>query len=277
MAAWSRAPLKSVEFTSREHRREGGGSASGGGSYFSCRAGAYKEVLGRRVSFFGERGVRCYKVKAMRVLLVDDHPVVRFGLRTVLEVDCGFEVVGEATDPRGALEAARTTEPDVIVLDLVMGGRDDLGLLRELRVEAPDARVVVFSAQPERVFAWRAFQAGASGYLMKDEGVERVPEVLRVVMKGKRYASEEVQRAIFQAAAGGSPPPSQGAELLSDREVQVLRMLGSRKGTAEIAKELGLSMKTISTYRERLKNKLGAESGRELEQKADEFVRTGRV
>jgi DNA-binding NarL/FixJ family response regulator len=212
-----------------------------------------------------------------RVLIVDDHAIVRFGLVQVLESDPRFAVCGEAANPVEAKRQVDACRPDLAIFDLMLGGRDGLGLLREICALSPELRVLVFSAQPEIVYAPRAFQAGACGYLMKDAGVEKVPEALAVLALGERYASDAVQRAIFQSAAAGHKAGGVPHEALSDRELQVLRLLGAGLGTAEIAAQLSLSMKTVGTYRERLKVKLGADNALQLEQRAAEFVRTGSV
>lgn len=211
---------------------------------------------------------------AARVLIVDDHSIVRFGLVQVLEADARFAVCGEAATVAEAKRQMALCRPDLAIVDLVLGGRDDLALLPELQALCPDVRLLVYSAQPEMVYAPRAFQAGAHGYLMKDAGIEKVPEALAAVMRGERYASDAVQRAMFQHAAGGRPSSS-GEPTLSDRELQVLRLIGSGLGTAEIAAALALSIKTVGTYRERLKVKLGAENALQLERRAADFIRTG--
>jgi len=207
--------------------------------------------------------------------IVDDHPVVRLGLRAVLERDERFVIGGEAGGLAAARELMMARQPDFLVLDLMLGGRDDLEFLRELKGLHSRGRILVFSAQPELVYAPRAFVAGADGYLMKDSGVEHVPEILAAMATGERFASAAVQRAMFQKIAGGSL--ALGPEEISDRELQVLRLLGAGRGTAEIAQQLCLSAKTIGTYRERLKDKLGVAGARELERMAEEYVRTGRL
>lgn len=214
------------------------------------------------------------KTSPARVLIVDDHAIVRFGLSQILGEDPRFVVCGEAG---GAVEARRLIgqrQPDLAIVDLMLGGRDDLGLLRELHDRCPTARILVYSAQPELVYAPRAFQAGARGYLMKDAGVEAVPEALAALLRGERYASAAVQHAMFQNAAAGRSTGGPLAEL-SDRELQVLRLLGTGVDTAGIAAELSLSIKTVGTYRERLKAKIGAGNALELERRAADFVRNG--
>lgn len=210
-----------------------------------------------------------------RVLIVDDHAIVRFGLAQVLEPDRRFAVCGEAGSPGEAKRQVEACRPELAIFDLMLGGRDGLGLLQEICALQPGLRVLVFSAQPEMVYAPRAFQAGACGYLMKDAGIEKVPEALAILLLGERYASDAVQRAMFQSVTAGRAMGAGPLGALSDRELQVLRLLGSGLGTAEIAKRLSLSVKTVGTYRERLKVKLGAENALQLEHRAAEFVRTG--
>lgn len=207
------------------------------------------------------------------VLIVDDHAVVRFGLAQMLALDGRFAVCAEAGTTADAKLKIGLVQPDLAVVDLMLGGRDGFDLLRELKARSAPTRILAYSAQPELTYAPRAFQAGAGGYLMKDAGIEEVPHALAVLMRGECYASPQVQRAMFQVVAGGRAPPPFAD--LSERELQVLRLLGRGWGTAEIAAELALSIKTVGTYRERLKVKLGLESARQLERCAADFIRSG--
>lgn len=215
--------------------------------------------------------------ESARVLIVDDHSIVRFGLRQVLKQDTRFSVCGEAATPMEAKRLTETCRPDLVLFDLTLGGRDGLGLLSELHDRRPAMRILVYSAQPELIYAPRAFRAGAFGYLMKDAGVDEVPEALATLLRGDRYASDAVQRAMFQNVTGGRPQPSAELDGLSDRELQVLRLMGTGLGTAEISAALSLSVKTIGTYRERLKLKLGADNALQLERRAADFIRTGSI
>ncbi|MEO6054509.1 MAG: response regulator transcription factor [Chthoniobacterales bacterium] len=212
----------------------------------------------------------------LKILIVDDHPVVRFGLNLLLEKDSRFEICGEAGDVHTACEMACTLSPDIIILDLRLGGRDDLEMLKDMHALNEKALIFIFTAQNERVYAQRCFQCGAGGYMMKDEGIEKVPDALTVMLRGERYASEEVQSVMFQKMASGIKTSS-AIDDLSDRELQVLRLVGAGMATGKIATELNLSVKTVSTYRERLKNKLGSDTARALEQRAADFIRTGRI
>jgi two-component system invasion response regulator UvrY len=214
-----------------------------------------------------------------RILIVDDHPVVRLGLTLALERAGGFAVCGEAGDVASARESVTRLRPDVVVLDLGLGGRDGVELVCELRALHPAGKILVFSALPELTYARRVFQAGGHGYLMKDEGAEHVPAALETLARGERYASAAVRAALFQEFAGGAAPlgPRDPVATLSARELQVLRLLAAGRALGDIARELKLSVKTGGTHRERLKNKLGVDTARDLVRVADELLRQGRV
>jgi DNA-binding NarL/FixJ family response regulator len=213
------------------------------------------------------------------VLLVDDHPVVRLGLTLALERAGGFVVCGEARDVPGARESVARLRPDFIVLDLALGARDGVELVRELALLHPAGRSLVFSALPELTYARRVFAAGGHGYLMKDDGAETVPAALAALARGERHASRAVQAALFQEFTAGAKP-LQGRDAvaaLSPRELQILRLVAAGRSLSEMASELSLSVKTIGTHRERLKNKLGVDTARELASAAESLVRSGRA
>ncbi|MGH8048003.1 MAG: response regulator [Chthoniobacterales bacterium] len=207
------------------------------------------------------------------VLLVDDHPVARVGLRFLLEEHEAFFICGEAGDAASAKRLVANLLPDMIVLDMRLGGRDGTELVEDLLAIHPAARILIFSSLDEITHARRTLRAGALGFVAKARGVEEVGAGLERLARGEYAFSAAVQRTLFDDAAGrGVSGP---LEALSDRELQVFRLLGEGRGTAEIAQELHLSMKTIGTYRERLKDKLNVESARNLEQRARAFVRQG--
>jgi DNA-binding NarL/FixJ family response regulator len=214
----------------------------------------------------------------LTVFVIDDHPVVAAGLRLLLDGDARFTMAGEAAEARGGLRAVEESRPDLVVLDLVLGGRDGLELIEDLLAAHPAAKVLVYSSQPELHYARRALRAGARGYVSKAVGLEQVRTALAAIAAGDVHVSESVQRSLVREFADGArglrPAP---LDQLSDRELQVFRLLGTGLGSAEIAAELRLSLKTVSTYRERLKNKLALDNARELERGAEAFVRTGRL
>lgn len=211
-----------------------------------------------------------------KVLVIDDHPVVCAGLRLLLDGDPAFAVCGEAGNVNAAQRLVAELRPEFAIVDLVLGGRDGTVLIEDLLVLEPALRVLVYSSQPEQPWARRALRAGARGYVGKTCGLDEVRRALDTVAQGEIHVSGAVQRSLVNDYAAGRAGRST-LELLSDRELQVFRLLGTGLGSAAIAAELRLSMRTVGTYRERLKNKLGAQTARDLERCAEEFVRTGKL
>jgi two-component system invasion response regulator UvrY len=191
----------------------------------------------------------------IRLLIADDHPVVRSGLRRIAEEDRSISVAAEASNGEETLAAMRNTIVDVVLLDVSMPGTLFIETLQRLRSDYPSARVLVLSGHPEDQWAVRALRAGASGYLTKDHSPEQLVEAVRRVYRGGRYVSPTLAERLASHLGpqfGGSPH-----ELLSDREFEVLRRLGGGHSVKEVATELRLSPKTVSTYRTRLMEKLG--------------------
>lgn len=209
-------------------------------------------------------------VPRQKVLLVDDHPVALAGLRLLLEKHATFSVCGEAADARTARRLVEELSPDFIVLDLRLGGRDGLELVEDLHATQPAAQILVFSSLDEARYAPRVLRAGARGFVGKERDLEEVRAGLERLTRGEYAFSAAVQRAVFDAAAGGAK--ADPLDELSDRELQILRLLGEGRRTAEIADDLRLGVKTVGTYRERLKEKLKLRSARELEERAREFA-----
>ena len=188
----------------------------------------------------------------MRFLLVDDHAVVRSGLRRLLAALPGAEI-SEAAEGRAALAAVRAEQPEVVLLDLNLPGLGGLELLRRVLLEHPAARVVVLSMHAEALYASRALQAGAVGYLSKNASPEELLDAIRRVAAGGRYIENEIaQELALGAATTGSP-----AERLTSRDLEILRLLGSSQSLAQIAEALGVSYKTVANACSGIKAKLG--------------------
>jgi DNA-binding NarL/FixJ family response regulator len=197
-----------------------------------------------------------------RILLVDDHPVVRQGIKQVLAGAFHPALVGEAANAEEGMSEVRTTEWDVMVLDITLPGASGMDLLKELRRERPALPVLVLSMHPPDQFARRAMNAGASGYLTKDSAPTELVKAVGEVMAGRRYLNPAVVEGLVLHQ---QPELSQRAhEVLSDREYQVLRLLGSGLTVSDIARDLGLSVKTISTYRMRILEKMNMANNAEL-------------
>jgi two-component system, NarL family, invasion response regulator UvrY len=197
-----------------------------------------------------------------RILLVDDHPVVRQGIKQVLSSAFDPAHVGEAANAEEGLNEVRSTEWDVLVLDLTLPGTSGLDLLKDLRRERPTLPVLVLSMHPPDQFARRAINAGASGYLSKDTSPSELVKAVGEVIAGRRYVNPAV---IQEPSAGEETSQAQRPhELLSDREYQVLRMIASGLTVTQVAARLSLSVKTISTYRMRVLEKMQMKTTAEL-------------
>ncbi len=209
-----------------------------------------------------------------RVLVVDDHAVVRKGIAALLAEEGGFAICAEAENAPQALEAMRQTEPDVALVDISLPGTNGIELTKAMLAERPKLPILVFSVHDESLYALRSLRAGAKGYLMKTEGVAQIIAALRKVLAGEIYVSSRFgERLVFQAvqASNGSMPASP-VDSLSDRELEVLHHLGKGHGTREIAMNLNLSVKTIETHRAHIKEKLGAKDSDEMVRFALDWV-----
>ena len=210
-----------------------------------------------------------------RVLIVDDHPVVRIGLSTTLERSLDFVVCGEAGSPEAAREIVEREKPDAAILDFCLGGRDGTELVEDVIAIHPEIRVLSYTHMAERLHAKRVLRAGAWGYLVKRANPLEVVEALRTIFKGHLAISDAVRQQIVTPDPALDSAESRTLEVLSSRELQVFRLLGGGLGSAEVAADLGLNIKTVGTYRERLKTKLRIATAADLQEAAKEFVRTG--
>jgi two-component system invasion response regulator UvrY len=192
------------------------------------------------------------------VLLVDDHPVVRQGIARILAAEIPDLRLADAVDGVSALEQLRAAPCDLVLLDLTLPGDSGLVLLRKIRREFPTVPVLVVSMHPVDQFAQRSLQAGAVGYVTKDSDPQEIVQAVRHALAGERHVPAELQEA---ARLEREPPPH---TILSDREYQVLRMIGAGRTVSEIGAELGLSVKTVSTYRARILVKLELRTSAEL-------------
>ncbi len=198
----------------------------------------------------------------IRVLVADDHALVRAGLKHILGMTGEISVVGEACNGQELMAEARRTPCDIILLDIGMPGRSGLDVLKQLRVEHPGVAVLMLTMYPEEQYAVRALRAGAAGYLTKDSGPEELVSAVRKVASGGRYVSLRAAESLaFEVQGGFRHSPH---EALSDRELQVLCMIARGKTVKEVASELTLSPKTVSTYRARVLAKLNLRNNSEI-------------
>lgn len=216
------------------------------------------------------------KTAKKRVFLVDDHPVIRRGIQLLINLESDFAVCGEANGVSAAYNRILEEKPDLAVVDLSLADGSGLELIRMLHSEMPNLRILVLSMHDESFYAQRALRAGASGYITKEEGTERVIGALRTLAQGKRYVSENVAAQLLEIAAGGSRTAQDSPDkLLSNREVEVLELIGQGLSTREVAERLHLSTKTIESHREHMKAKLSLSSGNELARYAFNWVSRG--
>lgn len=198
----------------------------------------------------------------IRILVADDHAIVRRGLIQILAEHCDMSVVGEASDAAELFALARAQKWDIVVLDVSMPGRGGLDVLKELKAEFPARPVLILSVHPEDQYAVRALRAGAAGYLTKDSAPAELVNAIRKAMQGGKYVSPSLaEKLAFNLAPDPDRLPH---EALSDREYQVLCAIASGKTVSEIAEEMSLSVKTISTYRTRLLEKMNLKNNAEL-------------
>jgi len=212
-----------------------------------------------------------------KIFMVDDHPIVRRGLQFLLNLEPNMVVCGEAESGPEALSKIQATQPDVAIVDLSLKGGSGLDLIRNLRSQCPKVKLLVFSMHDEAFYAQRVLRLGAHGYITKEDGTEKAVEAIRLVLQGKRYVSQAVAARILDGLAGpaaGGESPS--VESLSDRELEVLQLIGSGLGTRTISERLGLSIKTIESYRENIKAKLGLSGAAELTSYAFNWVNRGK-
>jgi two-component system, NarL family, invasion response regulator UvrY len=203
--------------------------------------------------------------KTIRILIADDHPIFRQGLHRAFAESSGLEVVAEAVNGPELLGKVREAEVDIVLLDITMDGEWSLDYMKELKSEFPDLPVIVLSVYPEEHFAMRYIKAGASGYLTKESPLETLEQAVRKVAEGGRFLSPEfMEKMAFSFPAGEKQPH----ELLSDREFQVYRLLVSGSSLTAIAEKLFLSVKTVSTHRSRILQKMKMETNAELIQYA---------
>jgi DNA-binding NarL/FixJ family response regulator len=198
----------------------------------------------------------------IRILVVDDHSVVRKGLIQIVTDSPGMEVAGEASSGQEALELVRSHPFDVVILDIAMPGRSGLDILRELKAENPALKMLVLSMYSEEQYAIRSLRDGASGYLTKGCPPEELIQAIQIVATGKRYITPSIADRLAAYVEDSSRQLPH--ETLSDREMQVLVLIGSGKKVSEIAEELNLSFKTVSTYRSRILIKMGMETNAQL-------------
>lgn len=201
----------------------------------------------------------------MKVFLVEDHPIFRRGLCDLLEEEEDLEVCGEAEDVGSALEGIGRTRPDIVLVDISLKGRSGLELVKTLNGTDPGLPILMISTHEENLYAERSLRAGARGYVMKHETADSIVAAVREVMAGRVWVSRRVASTLLSRSVGETiAPTAPPEERLSDRELEVFALFGQGLTTQEVSDRLSLSPKTIGTYRDRIKEKLGLRNASEL-------------
>lgn len=200
-----------------------------------------------------------------KILIVDDHPIMRQGLAQLIENEPDLVVCGEAENAPKGLEAVKSMQPDLVLADISLPGKNGLELIKDLQAMHPGVAALVISMHDESLYAERVLRAGGRGYVMKQEGGKKIIEAIRQVLDGHIYVSEKMSAKILEIFSGHRPASATASvEQLTDREFEVFQLIGSGKGTREIADQLHLSVKTVEVHRANIKEKLTLKTTTEL-------------
>ncbi len=212
-----------------------------------------------------------------KILLVDDHPLMRKGLALTLEAEPDLRVVGQAASAEEGLDLADKLDLDLAIVDVSLPGMSGLEFIKHLHAIRPELAILVVSRHDEALYAERAIRSGARGYVMKLEADEVIVKAVRHVLKGGIYVSDEIKERLLLGMMSGKDVSQSPLEVLSDRELEVFELTGRGLGTREISERLHLSVKTVESYRARIKNKLNLETAAELMQHAVQWVESERA
>ena len=213
------------------------------------------------------------KNRTYRILIVDDHPLVRCGFSGLISQQPDLEVCGEAPDEAEALKKLDSLEPDLVIVDISLGGTSGLELIKQIKTRENPPKMLVVSMHDEKLFAERCLRAGAMGYVNKAVAPDQIIEAIRQILDEQIYVSQQMANRMLQGMIGGRDPlESSPIQTLSDRELEVFGLIGRGMSTREIAQRLQLSVKTIESYREHIKTKLSLPSSSELMRHAVQWV-----
>lgn len=215
------------------------------------------------------------KIKKSKILIVDDHPIMRRGLAELINLEKDLVVCGEAESIQTALEFIKLHEPQVVLVDLSLKNESGLELIKDIKTRFPSVLMLVLSMHDEGFYAERTLRAGAKGYIMKHQATSQVLVAIRRILSGEVYLSDAISSKILRNFTGeGSKKSKTSVDQLSDRELEVFRLIGSGLGTRQIAERLSRSIKTVETYREHIKLKLDLKDSSELVQHAIQWLQS---
>ncbi len=215
------------------------------------------------------------KTPKRSIFIVDDHSIVRRGLKQLIDQEADLAVCGEAENGQAALEAMKKLAPDLALVDLSLGGESGLELIKDIKARYPKVSVLVLSMHDEAFYAERVLRAGAKGYIMKLQAPDLILKAIRRVLSGEIYLSDPMASKMLRKVAGGEDPIiGSPIERLSDRELEVFQLIGIGLGTRHIAERLSRSVKTVETYREHIKLKLDLKDATELTQAAIQWLQS---
>lgn len=215
--------------------------------------------------------------KKRRIFLVDDHPAMRQGLKELIDHEADLLVCGQAADIPSAIDGIQKAKPDIAIVDLTLKDASGLELVKDLKVRHKDLPVLVLSMHSEALYAERAIRAGARGYIMKEATTENIIEAIREVLAGDIYLSQAISSNVLKKMAGAPSAKSDPIDGLSDRELEVFRLIGEGLQTREIAERLHLSIKTVESYREHVKLKLDLDNAAKLTRAAVEWAQKNKL
>ena len=223
----------------------------------------------KRKTSSGKRGGE----RPKRIVIVDDHPLLRTGLSRLISAKDRFVVCGEAGEAADGMALIRKQRPDLVIADIGLPGASGIELTKNIRAEFPEMPVLILSMHEESLYAVRAFRAGATGYIIKQEAIEKIADAVREVLNGRRYLSPAISAQLItnseeEAEMGSASPVAE----LTDRELEILELIGKGREVREIAKQLDLSPKTVDTHRAHIKTKLKLENARQVARFAVQWV-----
>ena len=214
--------------------------------------------------------------RAHRILIVDDHPIVRHGLAELIARQSDLEVCGEAANSADALRQVEADPPDLAIIDLSLEGENGLELIKQIKSRWPYVRVLVSSMHDETVYAPRAFQAGAQGYLSKQESIRKMIDAVRQILQDEVYLTPRMANRLLRNLTHGESLERNPMDSLTNRELQVFELIGQGHNTPQIARMLGVSPRTVETHRKHIKKKLGSANSMELNRAAFLWVQGNR-